>query len=197
VVASTRRYDSLRDRTAESVKDLYAQATSQYDLVKLFRDDIIPKSQQTLEVSQAAYQVGDVDFLQLIDNWQQLLRFRIAYHRLESQLQQTLAMLERVVGGQFQTVAPLQKLLGVALMVSLSGCATAYHDYQGCCIPYLYCTPPPLPYVAYEGCHCPTPGTSLYFQQHGTSGTAIPASDVPIEAPTPSEQGELTAPTPE
>ncbi len=109
VVASTRQYDSLRDRTAESVKDLYAQATSQYDLVKLFRDDIIPKSQQTLEVSQAAYQVGDVDFLQLIDNWQQLLRFRIAYHRLESQLQQTLARLERVVGGQFQTVAPSER----------------------------------------------------------------------------------------
>jgi outer membrane protein TolC len=109
-VASTRQYDSLRDRTAESVKDLYAQATSQYDLVKLFRDDIIPKAQQTLEVSQAAYEVGDVDFLQLIDNWEQLLRFRIAYLRLESQLQQTLATLERVVGGQFQTVAPIERV---------------------------------------------------------------------------------------
>ena len=89
------------------------------------------------------------------------------------------------------------KLLGVALMVSLSGCATAYHDYQGCCIPYLYCTPPPLPYVAYEGCHCPTPGASLYFQQHGTSGPAIPESAASIEALTPSEQGELNTPIPE
>ena len=110
VVASTRQYDSLRDRTSESVKDLYVRATSQYDLVKLFRHDIIPKSQQTLEVSQAAYQVGDVDFLTLLDNWQQLLLFRIAYHRLESQLQQTLAALERVVGGQFQTVAPNERV---------------------------------------------------------------------------------------
>jgi len=110
VVAGTRQYDSLRDRTAESVKDLYAQATSQYDLVRLFREDIIPKAEQTLEVSQAAYQVGDVDFLQLIDNWEQLLRFRIAYHRLESQLQQTLAALERVVGGQFETAAPAERV---------------------------------------------------------------------------------------
>jgi len=109
VVASTRQYDSLRDRTVESVKDVYAQATSQYDLVKLFRDDIIPKAEQTLEVSQAAYQVGDVDFLQLIDNWQQLLRFQIAYHRLQSQLQQTLAMLERVIGRQLQTVEPIER----------------------------------------------------------------------------------------
>jgi outer membrane protein TolC len=105
VVASTRQYDSLRDRTAESVKDLYTQAISQYDLVKLFRDDIIPKAEQTLEISQADYQVAESDFLTLIDNWQQLLRFKIAYHRVESQLQQTLAALERVVGGQLQTIA--------------------------------------------------------------------------------------------
>ena len=106
VVSSTRQYDSLKDRTTQDIKDLYAQVTSQYELILLFRDSIIPKSEQTLEVSQAAYQVGDVDFLTLIDNWQQLLRFRIAYHRLESQLQQALAMLERVVGGQLQTMAP-------------------------------------------------------------------------------------------
>lgn len=105
VVAATRQYDSLRDRTTESVKDLYTQAISQYDLVKLFRDDIIPKTEQTLEISQSDYQVGEVDFLTLIDNWQQLLRFQIAYHRIESQLQQTLAALERVVGGQLQTIA--------------------------------------------------------------------------------------------
>ena len=93
--------------------------------------------------------------------------------------------------------SPMWKLLGIALIVSLSGCAVAYHDYPGCCIPYLYCPPPPLPYVLYEGCHCPTPGESLYFQQHGPSGTAIPDSDVPIKGPTPSQQGEPTAPTSE
>jgi hypothetical protein len=90
--------------------------------------------------------------------------------------------------------SPMWKLLCAALLVSLSGCAAAYHDYPGCCIPYLYCPPPPLPYVAYEGCHCPTPGASLYFLRHGSSGPAIPDSDAPIEAPTPSEQGEPTAP---
>ena len=86
------------------------------------------------------------------------------------------------------------KLLGIALIVSLSGCAAAYHDYPGCCIPYVYCPPPPLPYAAYEGCHCPTPGVSLYLQQHGTPTTAIPDSDVPIETPTLSEQNGLVFP---
>ena len=89
------------------------------------------------------------------------------------------------------------KLLGIALIVSMSGCAAAYHDYQGCCIAYLYCTPPPLPYVSYEGCHCPTPGASLYFQQHGHSGPAIPESDAAIEVPAPSEQDGTKGPDPE
>jgi cobalt-zinc-cadmium efflux system outer membrane protein len=105
-VSSARRYDSLRDRTTEEVKDLYVQATSQYDLVRLFRDDIVPKAEQTLDVSRSAYEVGRVDFLQLVDNWRQLLRFQIMYRRLESQLRETLASLERVVGGQLQVPVP-------------------------------------------------------------------------------------------
>ncbi len=99
-VASARKYDSLRDQTVQDVKDLLVQATSQSDLIALFRDDIIPKSDQTLRVSMSAYEVGKTDFLQLIDNWRQLLRFQIAYQRLESQLPQTIASLDRVVGGQ-------------------------------------------------------------------------------------------------
>ncbi len=98
-VADTRRYDSLKDRTQEQVKDLFVRAQSQQELLQLFREDIIPKADQTLRVSTRAYGSGDVDFLQLIDNWRQLLKFQLAYQRLESQLRQTLASLERVVGG--------------------------------------------------------------------------------------------------
>jgi outer membrane protein TolC len=99
VVVSARQYDSMRDRTAEEVKDLFVQATSQRDLLKLFAQEILPKAEQTLQVSVRSYEVGTVDFLTLIDNWRQLLRFQVAYHRLEAQLRQTLASLERTIGG--------------------------------------------------------------------------------------------------
>ena len=98
-VADTRRYDSLKDRTEEQVKDLFVRAQSQQELLQLFREDIIPKADQTLRVSSSAYQQGEVDFLQLIDNWRQLLKFQLSEQRLQSQLRQTLASLERVVGG--------------------------------------------------------------------------------------------------
>jgi outer membrane protein, heavy metal efflux system len=99
VVASARQYDSLRDQTQEEVKDLFAQIQSQQELLRLLRDEIVPKADQTFEVSLRGYEVGEVSFLQLVDNWQQLLRFQISMHRLEAQLRQTLARLERTIGG--------------------------------------------------------------------------------------------------
>jgi outer membrane protein TolC len=105
VVSTIREYVSLRDGTLEEVADLFAQARSQEDLLILFREDILPKARQTLEVSNQAYHVGEVDFLQLIDNWRLLLHYEIKYRRLEASLRQTLAELERVVGG-FCVTAP-------------------------------------------------------------------------------------------
>ena len=99
VVATARQYDSLRDATLEEVMDLFVTARSQQDLLVLFQEDILPRARQTLDVSSRAYNVGEVDFLQLIDNWRQLLRYEVTYHRLEASLRQSLAELERVVGG--------------------------------------------------------------------------------------------------
>jgi outer membrane protein TolC len=104
VVATAREYDSLRDATLEQVLDLFAQVQSQQDLLTLFEEDILPKARQTFEVSTAAYDVGQVDFLTLLDNFRQLLRYEVNYRRLEASLHQALAELERVVGGY--TVEP-------------------------------------------------------------------------------------------
>lgn len=98
-VSSARDYDALKDRTEAEIKDLFVQVLSQRDLSRLFRQDIVPKAEQTLEVSMAAYRVGQTDFLQLLDNWRQLLKFQITLHQIDSQLRQTLSSLERVVGG--------------------------------------------------------------------------------------------------
>lgn len=100
VASSLRRYDAKRDQTLEEVTDLLAQVHSHQDLVRLFRDDILPKAEQTFEVSRKAYEAGQTDFLQLIDNWRQLLRYQIARRRMEASLRQRLASLERAVGGQ-------------------------------------------------------------------------------------------------
>ena len=104
-VATARDYDSLRDATLEQVADLFAKARSEQDLLTLFREDILPKARQTLDVSNRAYSVGEVDFLQLIDNFRLLLRYEVAYQRLEASFRQTVASLERVTGGPLPIMA--------------------------------------------------------------------------------------------
>lgn len=99
VVAGARRYDEMKDDTQREVKRLFTQAVSQRDLDTLFRESIIPKTQQALEVAMRGYQVGDTDFADVIASWRELLRFHIAQLRVEAELRQTLASLERVVGG--------------------------------------------------------------------------------------------------
>ncbi len=97
-LASSRKYDRLKDETMEGVADLFAKIKSQQENLRLFRNDIIPKQKLTLEQSIDDYQVGKVDFLQLIENWRQLLRFQIAEKRFETDLQQSLASLARQIG---------------------------------------------------------------------------------------------------
>ncbi len=102
-VSSAREYDSMKDRTQQDVKDLFVQARSQQDLLHLLETDIIPKIAETLAASRQAYEVREVDFQQLLDNWREVLRYRITYFRLEAQLRQTISTLERTVGGQLET----------------------------------------------------------------------------------------------
>ncbi len=105
VVASARVYDQMKDQTQRDVKSLFAQATSQRDLEQLFRHSIIPKTEQAFQIAMREYQVGQTEFAELIGTWRELLRFHIAHVQLESQLRQTLASLERVVGGWLQSPA--------------------------------------------------------------------------------------------
>lgn len=98
-VASARQYDQMKDETQRDVKQLFTQAISQRDTEALFRESIIPKTEQALEVAMRGYQVGQTDFADLIANWRELLKFHLTQLQLETQYRQTLASLERVVGG--------------------------------------------------------------------------------------------------
>ena len=106
-VATAREYDALRDATLEEVTELFSQAQSQQQLISLLSEDILPKLQQTLELSRHGYNVGEVDFFQLIDDWRKLLRNQINLHRLEASFAQSLAELERVIGGSDITDAKI------------------------------------------------------------------------------------------
>ncbi|ALC16622.1 outer membrane protein TolC [Desulfuromonas soudanensis] len=96
-----RQYDDFRNRVHFTLSDAYAQMEKNRDLVALFKTGIIPQARQTFEASLAAYQVGDVDFLNLLDSLLTLYRYEIDYHRVLADYQRNVAQLEAAAGVSF------------------------------------------------------------------------------------------------
>ncbi len=109
MAASTRSHDALRNSTEADVQDLFQRAQSLQQMLHIDREEMIPRARQTLQVSSAAYNVGQVDFLQLMDNWRTLLTLQTARLRREADLWQTISALQRATGDAWSpaTVADL------------------------------------------------------------------------------------------
>jgi outer membrane protein TolC len=93
-----RQYDDFRDQVFARIHDTRARLEKNLTLVELFDTGILPQARQTFEASLSAYQVGDVDFLSLIDSLMTLYRYEIDYHRAVSDYQRSLAGLEATAG---------------------------------------------------------------------------------------------------
>ena len=97
-LASESRFASLQDQSVEEVFDLVAKLESTRDTLTLIQEDIIPKAERTLELSIDEYMTSSIQYVQLITNWRNVLRYRITEADLQSQYQQLLASLVRSVG---------------------------------------------------------------------------------------------------
>jgi outer membrane protein TolC len=93
----------MENRVRLAVQEAYIRAKAAEQRAALLRTSVVPQSEQTLEVSRAAYQTDRVDFLALIDNQRVLLDAQLSYFRALSDLEQALADLERTVGVDLPT----------------------------------------------------------------------------------------------
>jgi outer membrane protein TolC len=98
VQMALRQLQDLGNRIDFAISDQYAKLTKNRDLVELYKTGIIPQSEQSFEATLSAYQVGDVDFLNLLDSQLTLYRYQIDYHRALSDYQRSVAGLEAAVG---------------------------------------------------------------------------------------------------
>jgi outer membrane protein TolC len=95
---SASRYESLQNEIVEEVFDLITRANSTRETLTLLQQDIIPNAQRTLDLSINEYVNGDVQYVQLIENWRSLLRYRLTESRLISEYNQITASLSRSIG---------------------------------------------------------------------------------------------------
>lgn len=65
---------------------------------RLYRDGLVPKAEQSLNATYAAYQAGETDFLNVLDAQRQLLDFQLTVAREQARLATKRAQLEMLSG---------------------------------------------------------------------------------------------------
>ena len=91
-------YDSVKNDVLFVVKDNYITATTSDKLLELYKTGIIPQSSLSLESAISGYQVGNVDFLTLLDNLITLFNFELGYYEQLALYQKALTRIEEITG---------------------------------------------------------------------------------------------------
>lgn len=98
-----KQYEDFRNQVRFNIHDTFAQMNKDRDLVLLYKTGIVPQADQTFKASLAAYQVGDVEFLSLLDALLKLYRYEMDYFRVLADHERDVARLEAESGVPFMT----------------------------------------------------------------------------------------------
>jgi outer membrane protein TolC len=95
---SANYYEATAQESYRQVKDAYLSVTAADRLIRLYKEALIPQASTALESSLAAYRVGRVDFLSILNNWTVIVNFQLEYYNQVSMREAAIADLERLTG---------------------------------------------------------------------------------------------------
>ncbi|MDV3294529.1 MAG: TolC family protein [Brachybacterium paraconglomeratum] len=90
--------EAMRADTRGRVAELHAAVQRSQRLAVLYHKTILPQAETTVASALAAYRVGGVDFMTLLDNQMTVNRYRQDLYTLEAEQGQALAELEMLLG---------------------------------------------------------------------------------------------------
>jgi cobalt-zinc-cadmium efflux system outer membrane protein len=96
--AAKEEYSSDKQDLIFMVNDNYLAAKTSENLIDLYKGGIIPQSTLSLNSAISGYQVGDIDFLTLLNNLTTLFNFEIEYYRQLAEYHKAIARLEEITG---------------------------------------------------------------------------------------------------
>lgn len=90
--------DAARARVQSELRDAYARVDATGKVLRILRDELLPKTTQTVEVSRAGYERGQTGFLDLLDAERSLRDVRLRIYQAVSMHESARADLERAAG---------------------------------------------------------------------------------------------------
>lgn len=97
-ISAERSKDDRQNEVNFELKQQYLAAKASDDLLRLYSQGVVPQASLALESSMSSYQVGNVDFLNVLGNFSTVLNYEIDYYRELANYQMALAQLETLVG---------------------------------------------------------------------------------------------------
>jgi len=111
--ASARRAGYEREQLANDLVSRAERILYEFEdggrKLKLYGDVLVPKAEELVGASEAAYTAGTIDFLSLIDAQRTLLRYQLQRERAHADRQQRLAELESLAGKGLAKSVPQNK----------------------------------------------------------------------------------------
>ena len=89
---------AMKNEIFFGIKDIGERERRGAKLIDLYKNNIIPQAQASLDSARAGYEVGNVDFMALIENQITLFDYQVSYHEVLAGYEKDLAEIESVVG---------------------------------------------------------------------------------------------------
>jgi outer membrane protein TolC len=107
--ASIETLEDLEREHENRLADLWQQALTSKDLIKIYEGTIIPQADQVLEANQSAYRQGGVTFDRVIGDFRRLLVIKVKYFREQARFATLVAKVEKTIGRPIVTIDGLPK----------------------------------------------------------------------------------------
>lgn len=96
--ASKNEKEATLKKLQSDLKEAYIAASTTANLIKLYQEGIVPQSRLSLESALSAYQVGEIDFLTLLNNGTTLLNYESELIRRIADHYKAVARIEEITG---------------------------------------------------------------------------------------------------
>lgn len=96
------QHEAVKNAIFYQIHDLVAKTQRTSRLIDLYQTGFIPQATQSLNAAVAAYEVGNIDFLALIDSQITLCNFETQASEMLAEYEKEIAELEMIVGKRFE-----------------------------------------------------------------------------------------------
>lgn len=96
--AAQRQFDNFRNKVHFNVDDAFSRMAEKQEQTVLYHEGLIPQATQAFHAAMSAYQVGQVEFLTLLDALMKLYSYELDYFRYQSDYLRSVARLEAETG---------------------------------------------------------------------------------------------------